>query len=999
VTVLFADLSGFTALSERLDPEEVRAFQNALFQSLAQAVARFDGFVAKYLGDAILAVFGAPVAHEDDPERALEGALDMLARGATLSEQWAVRLSQPVTLHIAVHTGPVVAGTLTEVAGAAYDVTGDTVNTASRLLGAAAPGTILVSEATATLARHRFAFEAAGEIALRGKARAMAVHRLLGPLSQPLSARGLASYGLESPMVGRVGELGQLLDALGRAQRGRAQLVSVAGEAGTGKSRLIAEFLRRVGDDPQLAATAVRRHGCSSLGEPAYGTFAALFRDGYQVAAEDPLEVAREKLATGLRSLGAPLEVAETVMPVLSYLLGLRETSSRDPDLDPEQVKRQIALAARTLVERRLDQGPVLLVVEDLHWADSASLDLLGHIADHLAGRPLMILVSLRPEARRVPVAQAERTELRLSRLSGEETAELVGSLLGRPDEAAFARVQRLVATRADGNPLFVEEMVRSLINQGVLVRERNRWSCGQDSEAVNIPPTLQGLLLSRVDRLPPDDRRLLQEAAVLGMAFEQALLRAIATGPDGVAAGLGRLTDCDLIQPLAQGREGGGRYQFTHALVREAVYENLLFSRRSELHERVGLALERAVGPEPSRLSDLEALGHHWSLASHKSKGARYLTAAGDRASAVYANDDAMRHYERALRTLSECQACQGEAEMVRERLADLLALGGRRAEAFAHYEAVQQVLGAAGDRAGAARLVRKIGSLHWEAGDRERASACLASGLALLGEDGSPIERAHLFQEIGRLAFRTGDNASAVEWADKALAEAAREDAASAAPDSAATRAQAYNTLGVALARMDRLDEAVDRIEHSIALAEQHGLLHAACRGYTNLGVLYSSLNPRRCIETCLRGLETAKKAGDLGFQSRLYANLAVAYCALTDRCEADGIEAAQKAVELDRRLELVDHLAVPLIVLGQIHQCHGDHGRALASYREALSLAERMGDPQLLVPCYDGLATLSLDAGNAAMAEVYFGKAQEVCQRAGLDPDVLLVLPFLC
>jgi tetratricopeptide (TPR) repeat protein len=210
---------------------------------------------------------------------------------------------------------------------------------------------------------------------------------------------------------------------------------------------------------------------------------------------------------------------------------------------------------------------------------------------------------------------------------------------------------------------------------------------------------------------------------------------------------------------------------------------------------------------------------------------------------------------------------------------------------------------------------------------------------------------------------------------------------------------RAQAYNTLGVALARTGRLADAVGQIERSLELAEARGLLQVACRGYTNLGVLYSTLDPPRSIETCLRGLEVAKKVGDLAFQSRLYANLAVAYCALTDRCEAEGIEAAQTAIDLDRRLGLLDHLAVPLIVLGQIHQCHGEHTQAFAMYQEALGLAEQVGEPQLLFPCYDGLATLYLDTGNQAKAEAYLAKAQEVCARAGVEPDALMVLPFLC
>ena len=999
VTVLFADLSGFTALAEQLDPEEVRAFQNALFEALGQAIARYDGFVEKFVGDAVMAIFGAPVAHEDDPERALDAALDMLERSAALSGRWAGRLGQPVTLHVGIHTGPVVAGNLGAAAGAAYAVTGDTVNTTARLLTAAGPGTILVSGATQALARHRFAFEPAGELALRGKSEPVVVHRLVGVLAEPGSARGLKGLGLVAPLVGRTDELDQLVAAFGRMQGGRAQVVSLVGEAGAGKSRLIAEFLARLDAAGKLAGTAVRRAACASLGEPTYGVFGALFREAYQVDPADTLDVARQKLAAGLRALGARDEEAKAIAPVLSYVLGL-EGEAQPRDVEPEQLQRQIVLAARTLVERRLQQEPLLILVEDLHWADAASVDLLRHVVDHLADRPLMVLFSHRPDAQSPLVTRAAQSVIRLAPLSPNDTRALVAELFGSSVGDILDQLQDFVATRAGGNPFFVEEIVRTLVGKGVLVRQGDHWTCTAACEAVDIPPTLHGLLLSRVDRLPVDARRLLQEAAVLGAVFDDALLRDVAIEPGTCETAIDRLVEADLIQMV--GREGG-RYRFVHALVHEVVYQNLLLSRRTELHERVGQALERAAGSQPERLANLEALGHHWSHSSDKPKGARYLLAAGDWARAVYANDDAIRHYERALRTLGECRGCDAEVRVARERLADLLGFTGRRPEALAHYEDVREEIEAAGDRVGAARLLRKIGGLYWEAGDRERAGGCFASGLELLGDDGDPVERAHLFQEMGRLAFRAGDNAAAIAWAERALAEVAPEAEGAIEPDrareAAAMRVQAYNTLGVALARMGRLAEAVDQIEHSIGLAEARDLPQAACRGYTNLGVLYSSLDPRRAIETCLRGLETAKKVGDLGFQSRLYANLAVAYCALTDRCEAEGIEAANTAIDLDRRLELLDHLAVPLIVLGQIHQCHGDHALAFTSYEEALGLAERIGEPQLLFPCYDGLATLYLDAGNRVLAERYLAKAQEVCERAGLEPDALMVLPFLC
>lgn len=996
MTVLFADVSGFTTLSERLDPEDVRAFQNALFGTLAKAITRYDGFVEKFVGDAVLAAFGAPVAHEDDPERALCAALDMQAGAVDLSADWADKLGQDVKLHIGIHTGPVVAGSLGGSVAVAYAVTGDTVNTTARLL-AAASGSVLVSDATYALTKHRFAFEGPRELTLRGKAEPVVVHRLVGSLEKPRTARGLAAHGLMTAMVGRADELNQLLAAFERMQRGRAQLVSLVGEAGTGKTRLIAEFIARLEAEGRLERTAIRRAACSSLGQPTYGLFGSIFREAYDVSPDDSLERARQKLAAGLQTLGAKPDVAEAIAPVLNYMLGVEET--RPHDLEPEQLKRQIALAARTLLERRLQQQPALFVVEDLHWADAASVDLLRDLADSLADRRLMILLSHRPDTQPPLLTRVAQSIIRLVPLSADETRTLVEGLFGQVSGGAFGQLKDFIAVRASGNPLFVEEIVRGLLGRSVLVREGDRWMCTSAGETADVPATLQGLLLSRIDRLPIDARRVLQEAAVIGSIFEERLLRAIAPEAVTVASALDGLIEADLIQNSGGGREGDS-YRFTHALLHEVVYQNLLLSRRVDLHERVGRALELTVGPQPERLIDLEALGHHWSLSSDKRKGADYLAAAGDWARAVYANEDAMRHYERALRTLSDCPGCTRLSAALQERLADLLALTGRRDEALAHYEAARQESEIQLDDAGAARLSRKIGGLHWEAGDRERAQACFARGLERLGEDDHPIERAQLFQEIGRLAFRTGDNAGAIAWAQQALAEAAKaEDAVASserAREATVTRAQAYNTLGVALARAGRLAEAVEQIERSVALADTHDM-QATCRAYANLGVLYSSLDPQRSIATCLKGLETAKKVGDLGFQSRLYANLAVAYCSLTNRCEAEGAEAAQKAIDLDRRLGLLDHLAVPLIILGQIYQCDGQSTQAFACYEEALGLAEKADEPQLLFPCYDGLATLYLDAGDQARAEVYLAKSQDVCARAGLEPDALMILPF--
>jgi adenylate cyclase len=511
--------------------------------------------------------------------------------------------------------------------------------------------------------------------------------------------------------------------------------------------------------------------------------------------------------------------------------------------------------------------------------------------------------------------------------------------------------------------------------------------------------------------------RHTLQSAAILGPRFELALLSAVDEAASD-AQRLAMLCEAELLVPMATAeaqtpRHPAARYRFASTMAHEVAYENLLLRRRTELHQRAGTVLERLHGTQPARLEDLEALCHHFSHGEDRQRGARYLVNAGDWARGIYANEDALRYYARALAIFESGRPRDEHAIVdVRENMGDLLGPVGRRGEARAQFDAVL-AWARAGDHAICeARMHRKLAGLHWDAGERAPSFACLREGLQLLGGDAdvvaldldTGIELAHLCQEIGRLSFRTGDNLGALLWAGRSLQQAERaaglgQGDAVRSRTAAAAISHAHNTVGAALARLDRATEAVTHIERSVTVAQEAGLLQAACRSYANLGVLYATLDPSRAVQTCQLGLETAQKIGDLGFQSRLYANLAVAYCALTQRCDDDGLSAAQTAIDLDRQLGQLDHLAVPLIVLGQIHQCHGDFDKALGYYEEARGLAEEMGEPQLLFPCYEGLATVYLDQGDDARAEQYFIRADEVCAKAGVDRDSLVVLPFLC
>ena len=1002
ITVLFADLSGFTAMSERLDPELMQTLQNELFEELTAAVQSFGGFVDKFIGDALLALFGAPAAHEDDPERAVRAALDMISRTALLSERAEAYARSPLLLHVGINTGHVVAGGLGVGVAKSYSVTGDTVNTAQRLQSMAAPGEVLVGPLTYRLTRHAFAYDSLGEVSLKGKMGSVLVHRLKEQLDTPRTARGLDTLGLNAPLVGRGAELARMIGSLDLACGGAAQLVRLVGEAGIGKTRLVSEFAVRIGEDDRFAGVAIRQVSCSPLGEQSYGTLAAVLRSAYGIAQKADAAEAETKVAEALAALGLASDEADRLMPLYLHVLGLGDPNAALKHVEPEQLRRQIFFAIRTVFERRLALSPLLIIVEDLHWADAVSLEALRFLMDRLERTRLMLLFTHRPvlELHLFGSSKINHTTIRLPPLDDDDGQRLLAAYFSQGWREPPGRLFGRILDRAGGNPLFLEEIIRGLIDAGALECDGAQWRVKSDEAAADIPASIQALLLARLDRLPHQARRLAQEAAVIGPRFDAATLEAAATEPATAEAGLDLLCDAEIIEEIAGSNSISLRtYRFTQTMLQDVIYQNLLLQRRIELHGRIGAALERLYGHEPERLEDLILLGHHFSLSASRPKGARYLRAAGDRARASYANYDALRFYQQSLAVLSNGSGEELERLILHECIADLCRVAGRRSAAEEHYRCALEGLRTAEDRLGEARIHRKLGRLFWDAGKRISAEAHYADAAERLGEINAPIEWAHLLQERGRLAFRMGDHGAAARWADEALGYARSVPADEPAGlEAARAIAEALNTKAVALARLGRHQDAVREVEQSVAAAEAAGLFNVACRGYTNLGVLYTIVDPAKAVEVCRRGLDVARRTGDLGFQARLLANLAVACCTFTDRCTEEGVPAAEKAIEIDRALDQREHLPVPLIVLGQIHQCHFRSDLAARCYHEAIEVASETGEPQQLFPCYDGLATLNLDRGDMPEAERYFALAHDVCARHELDPAGLIVLPFL-
>jgi len=692
VTILFTDIVGSTAIAGRLDPEEWREVVSGAHRRVSEAVVRYEGTVAQLLGDGVLALFGAPVAHEDDPVRAVRAALDIQAAIAAYARELAGYVDD-FAMRIGIHTGEVVVGEVGSEQHAEYLAVGDAVNLAARLQAAAAPGKALVSESTARLVRQTFELASLGEITVKGKTAPVAVYEVVGRRAAPTRTRGLPPHpspvtsgvsggrpaeappesrarlagllALRSPLVGREAELAVLTGALEGLCEGHGAIVTLLGEAGIGKSRLVDEAHGWADSNLCQPPHWLEGRALSYGAGFSYWTITQLLKADLGLSDGDPEVRARVALRRRLNALFGG-EAAE-VLPYLAHLLGLKlegEGAERLAALDSETLKHQVLVCVRRYFETLAERQPLVLVCEDLHWADPSTLDALGELlalTDHV---PLLLLLVGRSERQhgswrlkvRAETEYAHRyAEIVLRPLAGGDSGRLVDNLLDAPGLAEPLR--RLLLERAEGNPFYLEELVASLVEQGVLVREGDAWQVKAPIESLSIPDTVQGVILARIDRLEEDVRGTLQMASVIGRSFLYRLLQAIAEAERQLDRHLVILQRADLVREKAVRPEL--EYVFKHSLAQEAAYHSLLLERRRELHRRVGEALEALFADRQEQFYGL--LAHHFDLAEQAERAVHYLIAAGDKARLEDALEEAARFYRRAVDRLETAGDVEG--------------------------------------------------------------------------------------------------------------------------------------------------------------------------------------------------------------------------------------------------------------------------------------------------------------------------------------------------
>jgi adenylate cyclase len=622
VTILFADIAGFTAISERLDPETVTDAMNDIFGRLGRAVEAVGGHVDKVIGDSMMALFGAPVAHEDDAVRAVRAALSMHRVIRERDAHISTLLGQPIRLRIGIHTGLVVWGSVGPPGQARPTVMGDAVNLASRLQRAAPEGGVLVSEAVYRQARGAFLGTALEPLVVKGKSEPVAVYEIVGE-------REHAEPVARPPFVDREDELALLLDLQARAQRGRSQALTVLGDPGVGKTRLAEEFIRRLPAEVRVLQAACAPYGGASL-----GPLADLFRQLADLHGPVTVRDVEARVPFPDRARQAAV--------VLCRLFGLADVP------DEGDVPHDTALLVAAEAIRRMLTRPTAVLIEDLQWADAGTLELLPYIVDRMSDAPLLLICTLRPDA--PAIGWGRRTALtavHLEPMSDADARAFVAGVLGQnlPDA-----VERALVAKAGGNPFYLNEIIATLSRAGTLARDdRGRWRATGSVEDV-LPDTIHTAVLARLDRLPPDLRVVLQRAAVVGASFAPSLVAEISPDLD-VPGALRALEDADLVRrrdPLAIDAE----HDFVHPLVREVAYNSLLGKLRTAIHLQIAESLERGSAAGHGQA---KAIGTHFARGGSPERALPYLVKAGRAAADRYAAREAINLLEWARQVAQE--------------------------------------------------------------------------------------------------------------------------------------------------------------------------------------------------------------------------------------------------------------------------------------------------------------------------------------------------------
>ncbi|MGI8423529.1 MAG: AAA family ATPase [Chloroflexota bacterium] len=1010
VTVVFADLKGSMELLADRDPEDARKLLDPVLERMMEGVHRYEGTVNQVMGDGIMALFGAPLAHEDHAVRACYAALRMQESVKRYAEEVHQTTGVPLHIRVGVNSGEVVVRSIGSDLHMDYTAVGQTTHLAARLEQMAMPGSILISPETLNLAEGFVVVKPLGERPVKGLESPIAVFEVVGagPVRsrlQAAAARGLTRF------VGRNAELEQLHQALQRAGAGHGQVVAVVGEPGVGKSRLFWEFTH----SHRAPGWLLVESSSVSYGKAtAFLPLIDLLRAYFQIEARDEGRKIREKVTGKLLSLDRALEPS---LPALLWLLDVPTDDAQWLRLDPPQRRQQTLDGIKRLLLRESQVQPLLLVFEDLHWIDGETQALLDSVVESLPTAPFLLLVNYRPEYQHAWGSKTYYRQLRIDPLPPESAEQLLGGLLG--NDAGLQSLKRLLIERTEGNPFFLEESVRTLVETKVLSGERGAYRLARASSTLQIPATAQAILAARIDRLVPEDKRLLQAASVIGKDVPFTLLQAVAEGPEEqVRRSLANLQAAEFLYEARLFPDL--EYTFKHALTHDVAYGSLLQERRRTLHRQIVETIERL---HPDRLAQqIERLAHHAFRGEAWDKAVTYLRQAGTKAFTRSANRESVQYLEQALNCLDhlpEDGDTLAQAIDLRIELRHALWPLGEVGRILHYLQKAETLAETLADQRRLARVLSVMGYSFWMLGDHDRvvasnrraltiatslgdfaleAAANFALGLAWHGLGEYPraigsLERNVASLQGERMYGRFGTAGVTSVLSIMALAWCHAELGAFAAGTTSGEEA-----LRIANARDDKLSlmfadlgvgqlylvqgdlaRAIPRLEHGLTICQTWDIPSWLPWLASRLGAAYTLAG--RVAEGLPLLEQSVEQAASMGWKadaSSLAARLSEAYLEAGRAQDASAL--AARAIDLAVEHRGRGDQAWALRLCGEIASRRDapDLDQTEDQYRRALVLAEELGMRPLLAHCHLGLGKLYRRVGDRAKAEEHLTTA---------------------
>ncbi len=952
VTVLFCDLVSSTALADRLGPEIMHGLLSRFFELALGEVHRYGGTINQFLGDGFMALFGAPVAYEDHARRAVLAAVGL---GHLLAERRDELggAGASLTVRMGLNTGQVVVGGIGDRLRMDYTAVGDTTNLAARLQQLATPGAILVSEATARLVGEGVRLEPLPPAVVKGKTEPVRAFRVLGVERAAASASPLP--GALSPFVGRERELDVLEELLEQAAAGQGQVVGIAGEAGSGKSRLLAEMRRRRSDG--VESILVGRCLSYGAGVP-YLPLLHLLRVAWGIADADGPEAVAAKTAAGLSAMGVdPDEPA----PYFLHLFGLEQDSGPLAGLSPQALQGRLFGALRQAFLAAARERPLVLAIEDLHWVDETSEQFLASLVESLAAARVLLVLTYRSGYQPRWMDKSYATQITMRRLAPGDSRAVVAGVLRRaelPEELA-----RLVLEKAEGNPFFLEELTRSLV-------ERGAWA------DLSVPDTIQGVLMARIDRLPEGHKRLLQTAAVLGREFPLGLLGSIWDRGEPLDPILADLARWEFVHQLPAAAEP--LFQFKHALTQEAVYQSLLTARRQGLHGAAGSAIEALHGERLEEVCD--GLAHHFARAAEPARAVRYLALSAAKAARGYAHAEAAKALREALGQAAHLPPPERDRrrlELALDLAESLLPLA-RFHETLALLEEHRGRLAEVEEPALAGRYHFWLAHTHSYLGSSEAAAASAEPALAAARQAGDLATEGKTRYVLSRDAFWTGRFAAGIEHGLAAVDLLDRSG-------ELWWEGQAHGVAGFHHYVLGRFDAALESMARQRAIWQ--ALEDPRLDPSWSTGYFLASLGEwERGIEECRGGYERARDPLNSAVAEGFLGH---AYMAKGDLPRA--VEALEKSVRELRQSGMRQLFGWFSAFLGEALLATGRPGDAREVAEEGLAAARESGFGYGEGLVLRTLGRIARAAGDGGEAERRLGEARETFAALGVPYEV--------